>query len=88
MSELLQIAVQIVVLSFRAGLLATETTERIYLHPPKDESSCAHMYPRLPIDRANTLIKAFAETHVSCEEQDLIWLLLLSRDYLSRLVHT
>lgn len=66
LSELLPVAVQVVVLSFRAGALAADFGARLQTDADVMEQnlSWAFMCPDLTVDHANPIIDAFSESRV------------------------
>lgn len=62
LSELVPVAVQTVIISFRAGLLAAEIGTQVALND-KTGASWAVIYPGLSVEEANSVIKDFSESH-------------------------
>lgn len=64
LSELLPVAVQTVALSFHAGLLATDVSQRFCAGSNQGDQSWAFMCHGLAIDVAVDKIDAFSKSHV------------------------
>jgi hypothetical protein len=58
------VAIQVVIISFRAGVLAAEAGAQVSLDIHNTGASWATIYPGLSVESANTVINSFSESHV------------------------
>lgn len=79
LSELLPVAVQVVVLSLRAGTLAADIRARLQVDSDP-ESSWASMFPGLTAARANAVINEFSESGVGLEPGSTNYFLTMSTE--------
>ncbi|ESZ99281.1 PksA [Sclerotinia borealis F-4128] len=60
--ELVPVAIQVLIISFRAGVLAVEVKTHVSLDD-NTGASWAVLYPELTIEKANSCIKSFSQSH-------------------------